>query len=197
MSGPVEGAWFDRISAFAGATAAVILVGGWAFGEAIVLPVVPDVALALLALAAPGRAVRLSAAVLVGALLGSVALAVLTGAAPGQVDAMLRALPAIDGGTMAAVDAELAEEGVAGFAQFGPGPPLKAYTVSWVEAGGGMLSLLAGVVLNRVTRIGPVVLIAALAGWLVPSWLRKHERVVIPVYVVAWTAFYALYWARW
>jgi hypothetical protein len=173
MSGPAEGAWFDRISAFAGATAAVILVGGWAFGEAIVLPVVPDVALALLALA------------------------VLTGAAPGQVDAMLRALPAIDGGTMAAVDAELAEEGVAGFAQFGPGPPLKAYTVSWVEAGGGMLSLLAGVVLNRVTRIGPVVLIAALAGWLVPSWLRKHERVVIPAYVVAWTAFYALYWARW
>ena len=48
--------------------------------------------------------------------------------------------------------------------------------------------------LNRVTRIGPIVLVAALAGRLFPGWLRRHERLVIPAYGVAWTVFYAAYW---
>ena len=107
---------------------------------------------------------------------------------------MLRALPAIDDATFQTVDAAL-DEGVAGFAQVGAGPPLKVYTTEWVESGGGPIALVAGVVLNRLTRIGPIVLVAAVAGWLIPGWLRRHERVVVVGYVVAWTVFYALYWS--
>jgi hypothetical protein len=84
---------------------------------------------------------------------------------------------------------------VTGFAQVGPGPPLKVYTTEWVEAGGGPIALAAGVVLNRLTRIGPIVLAAAVAGWLLPGWLRRHERVVVVGYIVAWTVFYARYWS--
>ena len=185
----------DRIARFADSRAALGLVGGWAFAEAIVFPVVPDVALGLLALAAPRRTLALFAAVVVGALLGSLVLAVLATGAPTEVDAMLLALPAIDPTTLATVDARLASDGVAGFAQVGAGPPLKVYTASWIGGGGGLASLVAGVVLNRITRIGPVVLVAAVAGWLLPGWLRRHERLVVGGYGVAWTAFYAAYWS--
>ena len=107
---------------------------------------------------------------------------------------MLLSIPGIDEDTVATVDARLAADGVLGFAQVGPGPPLKVYTVEWVEAGGSWPALILGVLLNRVTRIGPVVLVAALAGRLFPGWLRRHERLVIPAYGVAWTIFYAVYW---
>ena len=185
----------DRIARFADSRAALGLVGGWAFAEAIVFPVVPDVALGLLALAAPRRTLILFTAVLVGAIAGSLVLAVLATGALSSVQAMLLALPAIDGMTLATVDARLASDGVAGFAQVGAGPPLKVYTASWIAAGGGLASLVAGVVLNRVTRIVPVVLVAALAGWLLPGWLRRHERLVVGGYGLAWTAFYAVYWS--
>ena len=87
-------------------------IGAWAFGEAIVLPVVPDVALALLALASPRRAGALFGAVLVGAVSGSILLAAATSAAPASVDAMLLAVPGIDADTIATVDARLAADGV-------------------------------------------------------------------------------------
>jgi hypothetical protein len=181
---------FDAIERFAGSRSAIALIGAWAFGEAIVLPVVPDVALALLALGAPRRA-----AALFGAVAGSIVLAAAASATPGRVDAMLLTLPGIDADAIASVDAHLAADGVLGFAQVGPGPPLKVYTVAWTEAGGSWPGLILGVLLNRVTRIGPVVLVAALAGRLFPGWLRRHERLVIPGYAVAWTAFYAIYWS--
>jgi hypothetical protein len=108
---------------------------------------------------------------------------------------MLLALPAVDATTLATVDARLAADGVAGFAQFGPGAPLKVYTAEWADAGGGAVGLVAGVVLNRLTRIGPVVLLAALAGAAAPAWLRRHDRLVVGGWVVVWAVFYAAYWA--
>ena len=191
---PQPGRAFDAIGRFARSGSAIAFIGAWALGEAIVLPIVPDVALALLALASPRRAGALFGAVLVGAVSGSILLAAATSAAPASVDAMLLAVPGIDTDTIANVDGRLAADGVLGFAQVGPGPPLKVYTVEWVEAGGSWPGLILGVLLNRVTRIGPVVLVAALAGRLLPGWLRRHERLVIPAYGVAWTAFYAVYW---
>jgi hypothetical protein len=185
----------DRIAQFAETRSALALVGGWAFAEAIVVPVVPDVALGLLALAAPRQALALFVAVVLGAIAGSLVLAVLATGAPAEIERMLLALPAIDGTTLATVEVRLASDGVAGFAQVGAGPPLKVYTATWIASGGGVASLVAGVILNRMTRVGPVVAVAALAGSLMPDWLRRHERLVIAGYVLAWTGFYAVYWA--
>jgi membrane protein YqaA with SNARE-associated domain len=185
----------DAIARFAPTGSAAVLVAAWAAAEAVVLPVVPDVALVLLALAAPRRSVPLFAALVAGALAGSFVLFAFATAAPDRVDTMLRAIPGIDEATIAAADASLTDDGVAGFAQFGPGPPLKVYTARWAASDGGALGLLAGVVLNRLTRIGPVLVAAAVAGWLIPGWLRRHERLVLAGYALAWAAVYALYLA--
>lgn len=185
----------DAIARFADERRAALLVGGWAAAEAIVLPIVPDVALVLLALAAPRRAAPLFAALLVGALAGSLVLFALAIAAPERVDAMILAIPGIDEPMVAATGSSLEQDGIAGFAQFGPGPPLKVHTTEWAAIDGGLPGLLVGVVLNRITRIAPAVIAAALAGWLVPGWLRRHERIVLIGYTLAWIAVYALYLA--
>jgi hypothetical protein len=192
VTGRPGGGALDAIARFAGSRTAILLVSGWAAAEAVFLPIVPDVALVLLALAAPRRAAVLFLAALVGAVAGSIVLAFLAASAPDAADSLLRSIPGIDEARIAAAAGGL-EDGVAGFAQFGPGPPLKVYTVSWTESGGGILGLVVGVVLNRLTRIAPAVLAAAVVGWLIPGWLRRHERMVLGGYALAWLVLYAAY----
>ena len=170
-------------------------MAGWAAAEAIAFPVVPDVGLCLLALAAPRRVVRLFLVVVVGALAGTLVLAALATSNPDAVRAMLLALPGIDAAMLAGVDTTLATDGVAGFAQVGPGPPLKAYTVEWIGQGGDLLGLLVGAIVNRLTRIGPVVLVPAVFGWWFGGWIRARERPILLLYAAAWIAFYAVYLA--
>jgi hypothetical protein len=40
--------------------------------------------------------------------------------------------------------------------------------------------------------MGPTLVAAAAVGAFAPGWLRRHERLVIAGYGVAWVAFYAL-----
>jgi hypothetical protein len=170
-------------------------MGTWAGAEAIALPVVPDVGLCLLALAAPRPVLKLFLVVIGGALAGTLLLAILAIAAPETIRAMLLALPGIDASTLAEVDLALAGNGIAGFAQVGPGPPLKAYTVQWLGQGGDLPGLVVGAIINRLTRIGPVVMVAALIGWGLRAWMRQRERLILVAYAVAWIVFYAAYWA--
>ena len=186
---------FERIESFASRPAGSVTMAGWAAAEAIALPVVPDVGLCLLALAAPRMVVRLFLVVVLGALAGTLVLAGLASSAPDAAHAMLLALPGIDAAMLVQVDAALATDGVAGFAQVGPGPPLKAYTVEWVGHGGDLPGLLVGAILNRLTRIGPVVMVAAVVGWGLGAWMRRRERPILVAYAVAWIAFYAIYLA--
>lgn len=170
-------------------------MASWAAAEAIVLLVVPDVGLCLLALAAPRLLGRLFLAVIVGALAGTLLLAALAIATPETMRAMLLFLPGIDAATLVDVDLALTSNGIAGFAQIGPGPPLKAYTVEWVGQGGDLPGLLIGTIVNRFTRIGPVVLVAATIGWGLGGWLRGRERPILLAYAVAWIVFYVVYLA--
>ena len=55
----------DAVARFADDRRAASLLAGWAAAEAIFLPIVPDVGLALLVLGRPQRAVPLYAAVMV------------------------------------------------------------------------------------------------------------------------------------
>jgi hypothetical protein len=184
---------FDRLERFAASRAAVALMGAWAMAEAIVLPVVPDVGLCLLVLAAPWTAPRLFAAVVAGGLVGTTLLAAISGAAPDATRAMLLALPGIHPATLADVGATLTRDGIAGFGQLGPGAPLKVYTDAWVNLDGGLFGLFAGTILNRLTRIGPTLLVAAALGWPFAQWIRRHERLTILVYAGFWLAVYVLY----
>lgn len=183
----------DWLEGFAGRRVALAAIGLWATAEAIALPIVPDVGLCLLALAAPRRTAQLFGAVLVGALLGSIGLAAVAAASPDAVHTMLLSLPGIDAVMLADVDARVSNAGVVAFAQVGPGPPLKVYTDAWVSQGGDLGGSIVGTILNRITRIGPVVLVAAGAGIVAGSWIRRRDRLTVIAYAAAWLVFYAVY----
>jgi hypothetical protein len=153
------------------------------------------VGLCLLVLAAPRLVIRLFLLVVAGALAGTLLLAAMATASPDATRAMLLTLPGIDPTTFSQVGSDLAAHGAAGFGQFGPGPPLKVFTVEWVGQGGDVPGLLVGTIVNRFTRIGPVVLAAAAFGWRFSRWLRGRERVILLVYGAAWIVFYAGYLA--
>jgi hypothetical protein len=168
-------------------------MGFWASAEAIVLPIVPDVGLCLLVLAAPRRTLVLFAAVVIGAIAGTLVMAAFALQAPDAARAVLLAIPAIDPALLASADQALARDGVLGFAQIGPGTPLKVYTVEWLAQGGDIAGLLAGTVLNRITRIGPGLIVAAVIGHVASSWLRRHSRLTLAAYAVFWILVYATY----
>jgi hypothetical protein len=183
----------ERISRFAEHSAAVATLGGWALTEAIVLPIVPDVGLGLLALAAPSRALRLFAAVIVGALAGTLVLAAIWTQAPEAARALLLSIPGIHPDTLTRVDRVLARDGVGGFAQFGPGAPLKVYTVEWLARGGDIAGVLVGAVLNRITRIGPPLVAAMAIGYFAGPVLRRHPGAVLAGYAAFWLLVYIAY----
>lgn len=185
----------DRLADLAGRPAASATMGLWAAAEAVVLPIVPDVGLCLLVLAAPRRAGRLFAAVVVGGLVGTLLLAALSATAPDGARALLLSLPGIDPGVLVEADATLARHGIAGFGQFGPGAPLKVYTHAWVGQGGELPGLLVGSILNRLTRIGPTLLVAAAIGWRLAGWVRRRGVFTLCVYAAFWLLVYALYLA--
>jgi hypothetical protein len=191
--GPATEDGVERIERFAGRSAAVAAMGLWAAAEAIVLPIVPDVGLCLLVLAAPGRTGRLLAVVIVGAIVGTLVLAAFASLAPDTARAVLLAIPGIDTTVLAGADQALARDGVGGFAQFGPGAPLKVYSVEWLARGGDVAGLVLGTVLNRITRIGPALIAAALIGRFAAPWLRRHARATFLLYAAFWLAVYAAY----
>lgn len=185
----------DRTATFAASRAALVAVAAWGAAEAVALPLVPDILLGLLVLAAPRQLPRLFAALVLGALAGTALLYAAAVANSAVVEALLLALPGIDGGMVGdAVDAT-ATGSLAPLLAFGPGTPLKVFTYGWVAGSGGPLLLAAGVVLNRITRILPLTLALALAGWLAPAWLRRHERAVLAGYALFYVGTYAIYWS--
>ena len=183
----------ERVGHFARRPGAVLVMTIWAAAEAIVLPIVPDVGLCLLVLAAPRRTLVLFAAVVTGAIAGTLVMAAFAQQAPDAARALLLSIPAIDPPLLASADQALARDGVAGFAQFGPGAPLKVYTVEWLAQGGDIAGLLVGTVLNRITRIGPALIVAAVIGQLAGPWLCRHSRATLAAYVAFWILVYVAY----
>ena len=193
MTRPEPISIIDRLAAFSETRAAVALVAGWGFGEAIVIPVVPDVALYLLALGAPRRAALLFGTAAVAALAGTFVLCALATLAPAAVQSTVLSVPGVDRAMLDSARAAVASGDPLAMAQIGPGTPLMVYTVAWVLAGGNPVALAAGALLNRVTRIGPGLLVAMAAGYLAPRWIRRHATLVIAVYAAAWIALYSVY----
>jgi hypothetical protein len=186
---------FERLELFAATRQATVLIGAWGMAEAIAFPVVPDVALYLLAMAAPKHAARLFAAAIVGALAGAAVLAGLTTVNPAAARSIMLAIPGISPQMLQAAERAFAGGGVLGFVGIGPGTPVKVYIVAWTLAGGSPPLLAVGVIVNRLTRMGPGVLVTAIIGSLAPGFLRRHERLVLAVYVGLWVLTYVLYFA--
>ena len=186
---------FARLERIAGGRAGLLLVGAWAFAEAIAFPIIPDSAIGLLALVVPRRALRLWAALIVGALAGTVVLYALTVAAPGAVEAMLLALPGIPPSMLEHAGTVVAGGSPASIAIAGPGTPLKVYTWAWATGPATPLALLAGAFLNRITRVAPGLIALTALGVLAPGFLRRHDRLTLVVYVGCYAIAYPVYWA--
>jgi len=191
-STPAQGA-IAQLERFAAGRGGPMLVGLWAFGEAIVLPVVPDVALGLLVLAAPRRAAILFAALVAGSLAGTAVLYGWVLAAPDAATSMILALPGIDGAMLDGARAAVATGDPFAIALFGPGTPLKVDSLAWATGPASPLALALGVVVNRVTRVGPGLVVVALLGRFAPGLVRRQERLVLVAYATFWVALYALY----
>jgi hypothetical protein len=114
-------------------------------------------------------------------------------AAPDAAEQLVLSVPGIDLGMLDAARHAMAGGDPLHFATFGPGTPLKVDTVAWAAGSGTWPGLLLAVVVNRLTRIGPGLVVAAIIGWLAPAWLRRHERGAIAWYVVAWVIFYVVF----
>jgi 1-acyl-sn-glycerol-3-phosphate acyltransferase len=185
---------FVRLERVASGRAGLVLVGAWAFAEAIAFPIIPDVAIGLLALVVPRRTPVLFAVLLGCALAGTAVMSVLTLAAPGQVESMLLALPGISQGMLDAARAAVAGGDPTSMALIGPGTPLKVYTFAWATGPATPVALLVGAALNRVTRIGPGLLLLMVLGRVAPDFLRRHDRLVLAVYAAFYVVLYAIYW---
>jgi membrane protein YqaA with SNARE-associated domain len=188
-----DGRPFDRLERLARGRAGIAALAAWGFGEALVLPIVPDVLLYILAAAAPRRALVLFASVIVGGLAGTLALYGLAVAAPETAEWLVLSVPGIDRAMLEAARHLVASGDPLALAAFGPGTPLKVDTIAWSAGSGTWLGLLVGVVLNRLTRIGPGLLVAAVLGWRAPAWIRRHDRALVVAYVVGWVILYAVY----
>lgn len=186
----------DRIATFAQRRTGWMLAAAWGLGEAIVLPVVPDVALYLFAAAAPLSTLRLFLAATLGAVAGTAFLYALATADPAAATAIVLAVPGIDARMLADAGAAVATGDPGSMALFGPGIPLKVYTVGWADGAGDVVGLLLGAVLNRVTRIGPGLVVAAALGLAAPTFLRRWERPGLFLYGLGWLVVYALYFGR-
>jgi 1-acyl-sn-glycerol-3-phosphate acyltransferase len=185
---------FARLERLASGRAGIALVSVWAVAEAIAFPVIPDVALGLLALIVPRRALVLFAAIVLGSLLGSAVLYAAALVAPGAVTSLILALPGIPESMLAAARDLVAPGDPLSIAQIGPGTPLKVYTLAWATGPAMPFALAAGVVLNRITRIGPGLMFVAAVGWVAPGFLRRHDRLVVFTYAAFYVVSYAIYW---
>jgi 1-acyl-sn-glycerol-3-phosphate acyltransferase len=185
---------FARLERLATGRSGLLLVGAWAFAEAIIWPIVPDLVIGLLALVAPRSVPRLFAALVIGALLGTAVLYALATVAPDAVASMLLALPGIPPEMLDAARAQVAGGDPVSIALVGPGTPLKVYTWAWAAGPATPAALAVGVVLNRITRIALPLVALTIVGLVAPSFLRRHDRLVLAAYAAFYVGAYAVYW---
>jgi hypothetical protein len=185
---------FRRLEALARSPWGLILVAAWSFGEAIVVPIVPDVVLGLLVLVVPRRVVPLFVAAVAGSLAGTAVLWWLAQVDPAAMRSVLLGLPEVGPATMADVSRAVEAGDPRALASLGFGAPLKAYSYLWALGPATPVVLAIGVVLNRLTRVGPFVLVCTAVGLLAPRWVRRHDRLVLAAYSGLWVAIYASYW---
>ena len=171
-----------RVAAFAASWLGLAAVAAWAFGEALVLPLLPEFALVILLLAAPRSTVRLSVAAAMASVLGG---AVMYGLAAHGV-----ALPApLTTDRMHATAQQMvASQGAAAMeGQPMSGIPYKVFGAAAGRAHVGVLDFVAQSVPGRGLRILIVGVLAGLAGAVLRRW-RRFYPAAIAAFVVVFSA---------
>jgi len=183
---PLSGSITDAVARLAGRRVTGIAVGLWGFGEATIVPLVPDLLLYPLVVAAPRRVATLFGWTLLGSMLGCLVLSSITVADAAAGREIVLGVPGIRIDMVDAATAAVATGDPLSMVHLGPGIPLKVYSVAWWAGSGSPLAYLLGVIANRLVRIGAGVAIFALIGRLAPGWVRRHELLAIAAYVAFW-----------
>jgi MYXO-CTERM domain-containing protein len=165
---------------------AIVVLAAWGFGEAILVPIVPDVLLCLLAVAAPRRAAPLFGWTVLGALVGSIVLSSVTLGDPAAGRGIVLGVPGITQAALDSATGAVHDGNPLAMVHIGPGTPIKVSTVAWWAGSGTPAAYLAGVLLNRLVRIGPDVALFALLGLLAPAFVRRRERLLLVAYALFW-----------
>jgi 1-acyl-sn-glycerol-3-phosphate acyltransferase len=185
--------WHARAAALAVGTSGLLLAFGWGFAEALVWPLVPELLVALVAVAAPKAGPRLALAAAAGSLAGGLA-AYALGAAGVHPPAPLTT-PRMH----AVAAAQVSAEGAAALRhQPFSGIPYKVYAVRAGQAHVPVTSFVAWTVAARGGRILAVGLALSLAGVLLRrllarcygtyvAWLGGTFALSLHRVVVAWS----------
>jgi membrane protein YqaA with SNARE-associated domain len=190
-------AWSVPIEPFATLAATplvLLLLVAWGVGEAVVLPIVPDVLIGLLVLAAPGQTAPLLGAAVAGGVGGALIDWWLLRRHPALVARILMTQPALGRPGLDAAEQRLRDRGLGvGFSQVGPGLPLKAYlhALGAVAPDSGVRRVAALTFVNRVARLGPPALVFAALHPLAVGWPPLALAVA---WTGGWTTFYLAYW---
>ena len=174
--------------------AALVVAGAWAFAEATLWFIVPDVFAGFVVLFAPRRFSRTLGAVVVGGLLGALALTSLT-AATGGISRLLVALPGITYADLGQASVELQAQGAVALLN-GPlqGLPVKVYVHEAALLATPLPVLAAFVVLNRLERVGISLLLAMAVGSALRRRIAQWPRLALALYVGLWAAIYVAYY---
>ncbi len=172
----------QRVEAFASSPAGLVAVGLWAFGEALIFPIIPEFVLVVLGLAAPRRVIRLALVAAAASVAGGALMYTL--AAHGASLAAPLTTPRMHD----TAQAQFATESAAAVRhQTWSGIPYKVYGAAAGQAQVGSGPFAAESVAARGLRM---VLVAALIGLVAVAlrrW-RRHYPVVLIVFVTVFAA---------
>jgi len=167
----------------------------WAFAEAIVFFVVPDVLLSRLALRSRRSGFIACLSALAGALVGGAAMWIWGALDPESARRMIASLPAIDSALIARVHEQVADRGLVALF-LGPlrGVPYKIYAVETASLGHSLAVFLLVSAPARLIRFTLVTALIAGAAAIVRR-LREGTtlRTLELVHLVCWVVFYTWY----
>lgn len=168
----------ERARRFAMSPSAVVLCFIWGLAEALVFPIVPDLAVAVLVLAAPRRTLVLAGAAIFGSVTGgTIAYAI----GPG----LLERAPLVTERMIDAASIWMTNEGAEGLRhQPLSGVPYKVFGMQAAEAGLGYGEFLWHSALARGVRIGVIAFAFAGSGVAMRSWVRS--RFGLGITAVVW-----------
>jgi 1-acyl-sn-glycerol-3-phosphate acyltransferase len=171
-----------RVAAFADSRAGLVTVAGWAFGEAVAWPLLPEFALVVLGLAAPRRVLRLAFVAAAASVVGGAAMYAL--AANGVTVPSPLTTPLMHRTAAAQVATQAS---AALHAQPMSGIPYKVYAAAAGRAHTGVGSFVADSLPSRGLRI---VVIGALAGaaGLVLARRPRYYPAVVALFVTVFCA---------
>lgn len=156
------------VRTFARSRAALVAVFAWAFAEALVWPIVPDIAVAALVLAAPRRIVPVAAAAIAGSVAGGLAAFVLAN------PALLDHVPLVTDRMQTESLAQMTERGAAGiWSQPFSGIPYKVYAAHAAGAGIDAPEFVLFSTLARGARLIQVAAVFAAGAFLMRRWLER------------------------